>query len=75
MRRKSGLTVTLDGNILPFQVIYKGKTNQSLPKVRFPEGFSLSANIKHHSNTEEVLKHFEDIVIPYVNGEGEIGKS
>ena len=25
------LTVTLDGKILPFQIIYGGKTNQSLP--------------------------------------------
>ena len=62
-------TVTLDGKILPFQIIYKGKTQQSIPKVKFPEGFSLSANIKHHSNTEEVLKHLKEIVIPYVNAE------
>ena len=45
----------------------KGKTNQSLPKDGCSEGFSLSVNIKHHSNTEEVLKHIEDIVIPYMN--------
>ena len=31
------LTVTLDGKILPFQIIYGGKTKQSLPKVTFPE--------------------------------------
>ena len=40
---------------------------QSCPKVRFPDGFSLSANVKHHSNTGEVLKHLEEIVIPYAN--------
>ena len=63
------LTVTLEGKTLPFQIIYQGKTKQSLPKVVFPEGFSLSANLKHHSNTEEVLKHLSEIVIPYVNAE------
>ena len=63
------LTVTMDGKALPFQAIYKGKTKQSLPKVTFTTGFSLSANMKHHSNTEEVLKHLKEIVIPYVEAE------
>ena len=63
------LTVTMDGKALPFQAIYKGKTKQSLPKVTFTTGFSLSANTKHHSNTEEVLKHLKEIVIPYVEAE------
>ena len=30
------LRVTLDGKILPFQIIYGSKTDQSLPKVTFP---------------------------------------
>ena len=59
----------MDGKDLPFQAIYKGKTKQSLPKVNFPSGFSLSANMKHHSNTLEVLKHLREIVIPYVEAE------
>ena len=46
------LTVAMDGKGLPFQTIYKGKTKQSLPKVTFPTGFSLSDNMKHHSNTQ-----------------------
>ena len=60
------LTVTIDGKALPFQAIYKEKTKQSLPKVTFPTGFSLSASMKHQSNTQEVLKHFKEIAIPYV---------
>ena len=63
------LTVTMDGKALPFQAIYKGKTKQSLPKVTFPTGFSLSTNMKHHSNTQEVLKHLKKIVVPYVEAE------
>ena len=63
------LTFTIDGKTLPSQAIYKGKTKQSFPKINFPAGFSLSANFKHHSNTEEVLKHLEEIVIPYVSAE------
>ena len=63
------LTVTLDGKILPFQIIYGGKTNQSLPRVTFPKGFSTSAKEKHHSNTEEVAKHLKEIIVPYINEE------
>ena len=55
------LTVTMGGKALPLQATYKRKTKQSLPKVTFPTGFSLSANIKHHSNTQEVLKHLKKL--------------
>ena len=63
------LTVTLYGKILPFQIINGGKTDQSLTKITFPAKLSTSANEKHHSNTEEVIKHLQEIVIPYVNEE------
>ena len=63
------LTVTMDGKAVPFQAIYKGKTKQSLPKVTFPTGCSLSANMKHHSNIQDVLKHLKEIAIPYVQAE------
>ena len=61
------LTVTKSGKVLPFQIIYGGKTARSIPKVTFPKGFSLSANPKHYSNTAEVCKHLNEVVIPYVN--------
>ena len=63
------LTVTMDGKALTFQAIYKGKTKQSLKKVTFPTDFCLSASMKHHSKTEEVLKHLKEIVITYVEAE------
>ena len=63
------LTVTMDWKALPFQVIYKGKTNQFLPKVTFRTGLSLSANMKYHSTTQEVLKHLKATLIPYVEAE------
>ena len=39
---------------------------QSLAKIKFPDGFSLSVNEKHYSNKEEVIKHLNEIVIPYI---------
>ena len=41
------LTVTTDGETSAFSAIYDGKAKQFLPKINFPTGFSLSANIKH----------------------------
>ncbi|KAI6652990.1 hypothetical protein LOD99_4067 [Oopsacas minuta] len=51
---KRGMTIalaeTLSGKMLPFQLIYHGKTARSLPTVPFPEGFLLSYSEKHWSN-------------------------
>ena len=35
------LAETLCGDMLPFQMIYTGKTSHSLPSAEFPEGFLL----------------------------------
>ena len=56
---------------LSMQLIYKGKTSQSLPKIQFLNGFSLSANLKHYSNETESLKFLKEIILPYVKTEGE----
>ena len=48
------------------QSLYGGKTNQSLPRFKFPDSFTLSVNKKHYSNTEESLKFFNEIIIPYI---------
>ena len=47
-----------------------------MPKVKFPDSFSLSVNEKHFSNTNESLKLIEDIITPYVEKErGKLGLS
>ena len=67
-------TITLDGQFLPMQLIYSGKTERSIPKAKFPRGFSLSANPKHFSNEKESIKLLEEIIIPYVKAErGKLG--
>ena len=65
-------TVSLKGGFLPMQLIYGGKTNQSLPRFQFPESFCLSVNPKHYSNTLESLKFIDEVIIPYVNAQREI---
>ena len=54
---------------LPMQLIYKGKTKQSLPKVQFPKGFSLSANPSHYSNEKESIKFISEIILPHLQKE------
>ena len=56
------------------QLIYGGKTNQSLPRFKFPDTFSLSVNEKHYSNTEESLKLLNEVIIPYVEKVRSLGE-
>ena len=42
------LAETLSGTILPFQLIYQGKTRRSLPAVKLPAGFSLRVTVCNH---------------------------
>ena len=66
---KCGMTVTLSetisGKILPFQLIYTGKTARSLPSVEFPNRFCLSYNPKQWSNEDETINLLESVVDPY----------
>ena len=59
-------TVTLSGNFLPMQLIYTGKTAQSLPKFSFPDGFSLTQNPSHWSNEDTMELYVEEILAPYI---------
>ena len=58
--------ITLSGKSLPMQLIYCCKTKQSLPRLKFPESFSLSANPKYFSNKAESLKAIKEIILLYV---------
>ena len=60
------LSETLSGTILPFQLIYQGKTCRSLPAVKFPADFSLSYNTKYWSNEVETIRLLNDIIAPYI---------
>ena len=58
--------ITFSNYFLPMQLIYGNKTAASYPKFYFPSSFSLSANEKHFSNTNESLKLINEVVLPYV---------
>ena len=58
-----------NGTILPFQLIYKGKTARSLPNVDFPDSFSLLHNEKQRSNETETNCLTNGVIIPYIKSE------
>ena len=66
--RSITLTVceSLDGKSLPFQLIYKGKTQRLLPTVDFPDGFCLLYNGKYWSNEKEIVRLTEEILVTYI---------
>ena len=55
----------------PIQLIYAGKTAQSLPRFKFPSEFSLSVNATHYSNSDESIKFIEEIIAPCMKKERE----
>ena len=61
--------ITYSNKFLPMQLIYKGKTRRSFPRVNFQQSFSLSANMKHFSNTQESMKLLDEIILPFVEKE------
>ena len=58
--------ISFGGNFLPVQLIYGGKTTQSLPRFEFQKDFTLSTNPKDISNTDELLEFLKDIIKPYI---------
>ena len=60
------ISTTIENNFLPMQLIYKGKMSQNLPKIQFPNGFSLTANLKHYSNEMGSLTFHKEIILLYV---------
>jgi len=58
--------VSSDGNFLPMQLIYSGKTKRCLPKYNFPKSFSVSFTKNHWSNTEKSLEFFDEVIFPYL---------
>lgn len=58
--------ITLSGKFLPIQLIYGGRTKQSILKVSFPKKLSLSVNPKNFSNTAESVKFLKDVILPFV---------
>lgn len=66
------VTVSMSGNFLPFQLIYQGLTNRSLPKSSYPASFHVVANKNHWSTEDTMLQYADKILKPYVTSKREV---
>ena len=64
--------ISLKGDFLPMQLIYGETSNQSLPRFKFPKTFFLSVNPRHFSNTFELIKIIDEVIISYVEVQRQI---
>ena len=68
----STFTVSADGDFLPMQLIYAGKTDRCHPNgINFPEGFNITHNPNHWSCEKPAIEHFEKVVFSYLSKEQE----
>lgn len=59
---------SMSGKLLPFQIIYTGKTEKSLPKVSgIPKDWHLMFSHNHWSNEDKMKEYLQMIIIPYIN--------
>lgn len=56
----------MTGDILPFQIIYKGKTARSHPKTNLPSDWHITHSANHWSNEDTTLQYLKEIIIPHV---------
>ena len=60
------LAGTMQGDLLPLPLIYKGKTLRCHPNYKFPPGWHITHSPNHWSNEPTMIEYIENIVIPYV---------
>ena len=59
---------SMSGDLLPFQLIYQGKTKTCLPQYEFPDDWHITCTSNHWSNKGKAIEYIEKIIIPYVRG-------
>ena len=57
---------TLQGDFLPVQLIYQGKTSRCHPKFQFPPGWHITHAPKHWSTEQTIVEYTQNIIYPYV---------
>ena len=55
------------GEILPFQLIYAGKTTRCHPTYQFPGNWQVTHSPKHWSNEKTMLQYIHNVIIPFVD--------
>lgn len=59
------LACSLDGDLLPLQLVYGGKTAKCHPDVDFPKEWSVTHSDNHWSTTETMKQYITEVLVPY----------
>ncbi|CAC5367169.1 unnamed protein product [Mytilus coruscus] len=63
------LATSMNGSLLPPQLIYQGKTDRSFPKgVDFPDNWDVTSTESHWSNEDTMIRFVDKVILPYVEG-------
>lgn len=62
---------TMEGDFLPPQLIYAGKTPRCLPTMKFPSDWHVTYTCNHWANEKTTLDYIEKILIPYISSKRE----
>ena len=57
---------TASGIFLPWQVIYKGKTQACLPRFVFPGDLNVTFTQNHWSNEKKALEYIHKVILPFI---------
>ena len=60
------MSVTASGILLPFQVIYQGKTIGCHAKVTFPNDWNITQSDSLWSTESTMLEFIDKVIVPYV---------
>ena len=60
------LTVTVNGEMLPAQMIYGGKTPACVPSLDFPSRWHITFTQNHWANEDTMLAYIHNILLPYI---------
>ena len=56
----------MHGDLLPFQLVYTGKTARCHPPFSFPSDWSVTHSKNHWSNESTMLEYVNNVIVPYV---------
>ena len=58
---------TMEGDFLPPQLVYEGKTPHCLPQVDFPSDWHITYSSSHWCNESTMQDYIDGIILPYIN--------
>ena len=58
---------SMEGDFLPPQLVYEGKTPRCLPQVDFPDGWHITYSSSHWCNESTMQDYINEIILPYID--------